>query len=368
MADALASLGHHVRFLHLQQPLRTDDEALRSAWGDRLHVFSGSFPSSWIARARRKILRLTAKGLGLDLSVDAYHDPAAAAHLSALVREHRIDVVILSYVFYSKLIEGLPAEVRTLIDTHDVFSERYRMYSEHGRAREFFSTSRTEEGKALDRADGVIAISGADARHFGAITSTPVHVVGDLGVPSEAPSLPTEEQDQREPSLLFVGGPMGINTHGIDWFIEEVLPRVRTEVPQAELWLVGGICDHVRRPPPGVRRLGFVDDLDAVYRSATLAINPQRFGTGLSIKSVDALRRGVPLVSTATGARGLEAAAGKAFLQGDTAEEVARHVVTVLEDPEAAAALARRASAFAHAYYADNLRTLASAVEGRAAT
>jgi glycosyltransferase involved in cell wall biosynthesis len=368
MAEALSSLGHDVRFLHLQQPLRASDEALRAAWGDRLHVFAGAFPSSWIVRGRRKLLRLTAKTVGLDLSVDAYHDPAAAACLSALVREHHVDVVILSYVFYSRLLEGLSPPVRTLIDTHDVFSERYRMYTEHGQAREFFSTSRADEGRALDRADAAIAIAGADARHFREITSARVHVVGDLGVPTDASPGTAGGRGDRAPALLFVGGPMGINTHGIEWFLGSVLPVVRREVPEAELWLVGGICDRVRRAPPGVRLLGFVADLETLYRRATLAINPQRFGTGLSIKSIDALRRGVPLVTTDSGARGIEEAAGDAFLMGDSAEEVAAHIVTVLRDPETAAVLRRRALEFAHGYYEENRRALAAAVEGRATT
>lgn len=368
MAEALSSLGHGVRFLHLQQPLRASDDALRAAWGDRLHVFAGAFPSSWIVRARRKLLRITAKSIGLDLPVDAYHDPAAGACLSALVRERGINVVVLSYVFYSRLIEGLPPGVRTLIDTHDVFSGRYRMYGEHGQAREFFSTSRTEEGMALDRADGALAISEADARHFREITSTPVCVVGDLGAPRDAAVHASGDGEVREPALLFVGGPMGINAHGIEWFVQEVLPMVRREMAEAELWLVGGICERVRRPAAGVRRLGFVDDLDGVYRRAALAINPQRFGTGLSIKSIDALRRGMPLVTTLSGARGLEAAAGDAFLQGDSAEALAGHILTVLRDPAAAAALARRGLEFAREYHGSNLAALAAVVEGESAT
>jgi glycosyltransferase involved in cell wall biosynthesis len=117
----------------------------------------------------------------------------------------------------------------------------------------------------------------------------------------------------------------------------------------------------------GVRRLGFVDDLDAVYRRAALAVNPQRFGTGLSIKSIDAMRRGMPLVTTAGGARGLEAAAGHAFLWGDSAEELAGHVLTVLRDPATARALGGRGLEFARAYHESNLEALAAAVEGRAA-
>jgi glycosyltransferase involved in cell wall biosynthesis len=361
MAEALRALGHDVSFLHLQQPLGDEDPALRAYWGDRLYVFRDRFPASWIRRGRRKLFRLTARTLHLDLPVDAYFDPAAARYLAALVDRRPFDVVVVLYVFYSRLLESLPPGVRRLLDTQDVFSNRYRLYGEHGQAREFFSTSPEQEGKALDRANTVIAIQEGDARHFRSVSRTPVRVVGDL-----APPLAVEPRGRTagEPALLFVGGPMGINVHGVSWFIEQVLPIVRGQVPDAELWLVGGISDRIRRPGPGVRRFGFVESLEDLYRRAALVINPQRFGTGLSIKSVDALRRGRPLVTMATGARGLEEGAGTAFLQGESAEELARHVVSVLRDPELAAALGERAVAFAQDYHRRNLQALADVVNG----
>ena len=89
-------------------------------------------------------------------------------------------MAILSYVFYSRLFESMPGTVRKLIDTHDVFSDRFRLYRAHGQANEFFSTGRTEEGKALDRADAVLAIQEWDANHFRSLTARPVVVVGHL--------------------------------------------------------------------------------------------------------------------------------------------------------------------------------------------
>ena len=157
---------------------------------------------------------------------------------------------------------------------------------------------------------------------------------------------------------------MGINVHGVTWFIERVLPGVRRVVPGAELWLAGGIGDRIGGNPPGVRRLGFVDRLEDVYRRAAVVVNPQQFGTGLSIKSVDALRHGRPLVTTSSGARGLESGAGTAFRQAESPEELGDLVVELLRDPAAAAALAAGAGEFARRYYEANLRALADAVGG----
>jgi polysaccharide biosynthesis protein PslH len=363
MAEGLTSLGHEVHFLHLQQPLRFDDTLLRQFWGDRLHICRSLTPGSFVGRARRKLIRIVGETLHLNLAVDSYHDTSAARSLTRLLSPGSFDVVILSYIFYSKLFESVSGSVYKVLDAHDIFSNRYLLYRQHGQANEFFSTGREDEQKALNRADVVLAIQQWDADFFRTLTIKPVEVVGHLApVVAAAPARPTDPY-----ALLFVGGPMGINLHGVTWFIDRVLPAVRRRVPEAELWLVGGIAERVGRAAPGVRGFGFVDRLGDLYRRAALVINPQQFGTGLSIKSVDALLHGRPLVTTASGARGLEDGSGAGFRQADTAEDFASTIVELLRDPIQRDRLAAGALDFAQAYHQRNLLALEAVVD-RSAT
>ena len=364
MAEGLVSMGHEVHFLHLQQALWTSDTAMRQYWKDRLHVFRSLTPASFVGRGRRKLLRVTGKTFHLNLPVDSYFEPACARYVRQLLARRAFDVVIVSYVFYSRLFESVPGAVLKLIDTHDVFSDRYRLYRAHGQAREFFSTGRDEEGKALDRADAVLAIQEWDASHFRSLTRRPVAVVGHLAPAAAVEPAGTASCGR---AMLFVGSPMGINAHGVAWFLDHVFPAVRRHVPDAELWLVGGICGRIDSPATGVQRLGFVDMLEDLYRRAAVVINPQQFGTGLSIKSVDALLHGRPLVTTASGARGLEEGAGSAFVQAGSAEEFGDRLVELLRDPGRRAALAERATAFARRYHQRNLQALADVVSAAAA-
>jgi glycosyltransferase involved in cell wall biosynthesis len=356
MAAGLLSLGHEVHFLHLQQTLWAADMALQQYWHERLHVFRSLSPGSFVGRGRRKLVRVVGKSFHLNLPVDSYFDPEAARYVRTLLAAGGFDVAIVSYVFYSKLFESVPGAVLKLIDTHDVFSDRYRLYREHGQASEFFSTGKAEEGKALDRADSVLAIQKWDASHFRSLTTRPVVVVGHLAPLADAGPVNAAGCAR---AMLFVGSPMGINVHGVTWFIDRVLPAVRRRVPDAELWLAGGIGRRVASEAPGVRCFGFVDALGDLYRRAAVVINPQQFGTGLSIKSVDALLHGRPLVTTASGARGLEEGADAAFRQAGSAEEFGDLLVEVLRDPAQSAALAGRAAEFAGAYHRRNLRALA---------
>jgi hypothetical protein len=364
MAEGLVSMGHEVHFLHLQQALWAADTAMQQYWKDRFHVFRGLSPASCIHRGRRKLLRVIGKTFHLNLPVDSYFEPACARYVGELVARHDFDVVIVSYVFYSRILESVPGPVFKIIDTLDVFSDRFRLYRAHGQVLEFFSTGRAEEGKALDRADALLAIQAWDADHFRSLTKRSVAIVGHLAPPVDPAAA---EASPRGRAMLFVGGPMNINAHGVTWFIDQVLPTVRHHVPDAELWLVGGICSRISRAAPGVRLFGFVDALEDLYRHAAVVINPQQFGTGLSIKSVDALRHGRPLVTTASGARGLEEGSGTAFLQAESAEEFGTLLVALLRDPVQGSALAGRAGEFARRYHRRNLQALADVVDAAAA-
>jgi glycosyltransferase involved in cell wall biosynthesis len=359
MGDALVELGHEVHFLHLQQTLRADRAAMQAYWRERLHVFRSLSPGSFLGRARRKAIRLAGNAFHLNLPVDCYFDAEAAEYARDLVTDGRFDVAVLSYVFYSRLFEAMPAPVRKLLDTHDVFADRYQLYRSRGQASEFFSTTAAGEATALDRADAVLAIQERDANHFRSLTTRPVVVVGHLAPVDPLPAAPAADA----PGILFVGGTMGINIHGVTWFIERVLPAIRQRVPAAELWLAGGIGGRIGEGVPGVRRLGFVDALGEVYRRASVVINPQQFGTGLSIKSVDALLHGRPLVTSASGARGLEEGVDVAFRRADSAEAFAETVIELVVDHPRAAALAARGHEFAHDYHQRQMRALSDAVQ-----
>jgi hypothetical protein len=73
------------------------------------------------------------------------------------------------------------------------------------------------------------------------------------------------------------------------------------------------------------------------------------------------------LVTTASGARGLEEGVGTAFLQAGSAEEFGRYLVDLLRDPMMRAAQAQRAATFARRYHQRSLQALADVVNGASA-
>ncbi|MBV9247983.1 MAG: glycosyltransferase, partial [Acetobacteraceae bacterium] len=136
--------------------------------------------------------------------------------------------------------------------------------------------------------------------------------------------------------IVFVAGfAHPPNEDAACWFMREVLGKVRLKHPGATLSIVGSQpTARVRSlAGNGVTVLADVDDakLLEVYRRARVAVVPLRWGAGVKLKVVEALREGVPLVTTPVGAQGLPGVCDVAFVR-DTAESFARAVCELLSD------------------------------------
>ena len=131
--------------------------------------------------------------------------------------------------------------------------------------------------------------------------------------------------DQGRLILIYFGSNSDANVDAIEWFIEEVWSPDLAE--QFELQIHGGICDSLRISASGVRVCGRSSSIDAVYHDADIAINPQRFGSGLKIKTVEAMGYGVPVLTTSIGAEGLEEVTGRALLCADDAAAMRRQLL-----------------------------------------
>jgi GT2 family glycosyltransferase len=126
--------------------------------------------------------------------------------------------------------------------------------------------------------------------------------------------------DRRD--LLFVGG-FGHppNADAVRWFVSEILPLVRKDLPDVRLRVVGS------RPPREVAELagpnisveGYVSDTELIgmYQDVRVVVAPLRFGAGLKGKVVEAMRAGTPVVTTSVGAEGIGKAEGQLAIADD---------------------------------------------------
>jgi polysaccharide biosynthesis protein PslH len=155
-------------------------------------------------------------------------------------------------------------------------------------------------------------------------------------LPLLPPAVGRPRQFDGSPTFVFLGS-LGFppNRDGLTWFLRECRGEVLAAVPDFQLLLIGR---GTNQPPAEaaawghhVRPLGWVDELDDVLLSAAALLSPLRTGSGIKIKVLEALSRGLPVVATRQGVLGLEVGVEDGCLVADTPEGLARCLVAATD-------------------------------------
>jgi polysaccharide biosynthesis protein PslH len=212
------------------------------------------------------------------------------------------------------------------------------------------------ERRIVQRARSVIVCSTLDRDRLGASN---VRVIPNAYEPANSgagPAAPGAAASHDAPVLLMVGLlTYEPNRDAAAFFATEVFPRIRQHHPRAEFRVVGryDVEENVAplRDVTGVSIAGEVPDITAELRRADVAVAPIRFGGGTRIKILEAFAHGIPVVSTAVGAEGLEVENHRQLLLADRADDLAEACLRLLGDSALRKTIAAEANALWEARY-----------------
>lgn len=134
-------------------------------------------------------------------------------------------------------------------------------------------------------------------------------------------------------TLLFTGNmDYGPNVDAVQYFAAEILPLVKIKFPEIQFIIAG------QRPIPKVLALagdsikvtGFIQDLAAVYNSASVVVAPLRFGAGTQNKVLEAMAMGVPVVCSNIGFEGLHIQSGEGAIMQTDPQAFAQSIIELL--------------------------------------
>lgn len=149
--------------------------------------------------------------------------------------------------------------------------------------------------------------------------------------------LPKLEFEATDLALTFMGTlSWEPNIDGLLWFIRECWPKIIDKHPKSKLYVLGAKPDNrivdAAQAYNGIEFTGFVKELEKYLSKTRVFLVPLRFGSGMKVKVLDGLYRGVPMVSTSVGAEGLEVRNTHEIMIADEADEFANHCIRLLED------------------------------------
>ncbi|PDW04628.1 glycosyltransferase family 4 protein [Candidatus Viridilinea mediisalina] len=292
------------------------------------------------------------------------HSDELHAFLHGLTRRQHFDIIHADQLNMAQFAVDLPGGAR-VIDQHNAVWTIVQRMAEHSpyprrvglelEARHL----RRYEARICARFDGMLAVSQPDLAFLElAAAEVGVRLPATAVIPIAVDALseaPVRRVAQPRTILSMATMFWPPNVDGVLWFAHEVYPLIKAAVPDAEFAVVGA------RPPAQVRQLGsadpsihvtgYVADPQPFLQQAAALIVPVRAGGGMRVKILEALARGLPIVSTTIGYEGIRLQPGEHLLVGDTPQAFAAAVIELLRHPSLGQRLAKAGRSLAAEVY-----------------
>jgi hypothetical protein len=138
--------------------------------------------------------------------------------------------------------------------------------------------------------------------------------------------------------IAFIGGFRHMpNVDAVEHFLDDVWPLVHARMPDVEFQVIGAnLPDTLSvRADPGVRFVGYVEDLKGQLAGLRLTVAPLRYGAGAKGKVVTSLAHGVPCVVSSIASEGMGLTDGVHVAVADTSEDFAEKIVSLYHNRDA---------------------------------
>lgn len=258
---------------------------------------------------------------------------------------HQFEVIVLDHY---ESFQYLPSDYKgkVILHTHNATFLMWERYANGDGSFAMRTASALEakrvrayERKACQCADLVFASPNDIEQLSGlGVDSAKFRETYHLGDDSQL-SLPTIAFKETEKRLLYVGTlSWEANVDGLVWFLESVWPQVKSIHPDLEFDIAGGNPDRrivdAASDLDGVNLLGFVKDLEPLFCRSRLFMAPLRFGSGIKVKVLNTMCRGVPVVTTSVGAEGIAAEHLVHLTINDDAVGMVNSILNLIDDEE----------------------------------
>jgi hypothetical protein len=218
--------------------------------------------------------------------------------LCELARQESNAIYYINYAFMTRFLQYIPRKVTSFVDTHDIFSHKVAKVRSFGLSD--VTITPYEEQRMLRRADALVAIQSNDAEALRGLVPGKTVIHAGVDFPTIDPGPPS-----RSPNILLVAHLNPLNIKGLRDFLRFAWPRIKKTIDDAQFVVVGKIGEAITREERQVKIAGVVDSLAPYYRDARVVVNPAVAGTGLKIKTLEAIAYFRPVVAWPNGVEGV---------------------------------------------------------------
>ena len=264
--------------------------------------------------------------LGLPVACAKLRLAGAGRLVEAVRAQGPFDALVLNSVMLPGAFPELLRIAPCILVEHNIEHVSARQNAEHAGnpllRRLYGREARLLEGlerRLWDEARFIWTLAEEDRRALG-----PAHQAKSCALPLVSGSAAAAPPDDLGKAPVFDIGLIGTwtwgpNLIGLDWFLREVCPLL----PEGIRVAVAGRVPPELRAPPNVTLVGRVPSAEGFLRSCRLVALSSRAGTGVQLKTIEAMQLGLPAVATTLSCRGFTDMPAN-FTLADTAEDFAR--------------------------------------------
>lgn len=235
-----------------------------------------------------------------------------------------------------------------VIDFVDVDSDKWRQYADEKKGimrwvyhREYLKLEHYEK-HICKQFDASIFVSNKEADYFKTIVTTDLAnkiYAMDNGVDTgyfKPNNQNIETLEIKKPAICFTGAmDYWANVDAVQWFSDQVWPKIQQEIPQLNFYIVGG------NPTEQVKALatksniivtGRVKDTIPYIEQSEIAIAPMRIARGIQNKVLEAMALGKAVVMTQMAAEGISTPATQQTYIQDDADLFAQKVIELVNN------------------------------------
>lgn len=365
ITNGLIDAGCSVKILTIETPKhRLNYDLLTQEYRDKTNI-----ESVFVDTSINRVDAFSALVTSDSYNVSRFFSPDFDQKLIDVLQAEKFDVVQLESLFMTPYVNTIRRSTRARIvfRSHNL---EYIIWEDLARGtrnlpkktylRILAKQLKKYELGILKSVDGIATISSEDYKKYLSFKSAKPIVNIPFGV-DLAQYIPSNESP--EPLSLFHIGAMdwAPNVEGVDWFIKKVWPIVFKTNPAIKFYLAGKAMPekYYRLEHEGIYCMGEVEDAHAFIKSKQIMVVPILSAGGIRVKIIEGMALQKCIVSTKTGAVGINYKNGTNIhvVDEEKEEEFAQTILDLVNNTAKADETAREARSLAEHHYDNRLLT-----------
>ena len=247
-----------------------------------------------------------------------------------VTHENKYDIVIITYSYLANLIIKTKNKVNYkkiyyMIDS--MFLQQY-LWDKKANKKLTLGKLMDEELERLKNFDEFFCVSNDEKIFYEKLLEKKMYFIPHF---SDNKKYALDLSKEKKWDIFFIGFNNPFNVEGLNWFLEEVYSYLDKNL---KILLVGSATNNINRSYSNVDIIQYVPDLEEIFKNIKVSICPMFRGTGIKIKVVESMEKGIPIVCTERGVDGLPDKTECGCLVTEDPKEFAEYINKLVKDKE----------------------------------